>query len=286
MGVKPNSGRCQGGFACVGGLEDTCARRAWRVHYWRKSLNYTIHAYRIGELVLRGNHAFDGGDSEEPWPYAMFVWIIKGADKPIVVDTGPKSIEEINRGLGDMCIEPVTQREGEDIHGILARAHVNPEDVSHVFFTHLHYDHVSNVDVFPNAKLVVSKSGYEEALARLDIGKCWVPGEVIFPMRDEWCERLMLVEDEEALPGIRAFEVGGHTPCSLSVSVQTKAGKAVITGDVVSLYENIENNIPIGVFENKDEVMAAMERIRREADIVLPSHDPKVLERFPGGVIG
>lgn len=249
-------------------------------------MNYEIRAYRTAELVLRGNHAFEGGDPEAGYPYAMFVWIILGGRHPVVVDTGPKSIDEINRGLGDMCIEPVTQREGEDIRAIFARAHIDPADVSHLFFTHLHYDHITNLDLFPNAKLVVDRIGYEEALRRLEIGRCWVPGEVIFPMRDQWQDRLILVEDDEVLPGIRAFHVGGHTPCSMSVSVQTVLGKAVITGDVVSLYENIERDIPIGVYEDRDEVIAAMRRIRAEADIILPSHDPKVLQRYRGGAIG
>lgn len=249
-------------------------------------MNHTIHAYRTGELVLRASHAFECGDPNKGVPYAMFVWIIKGGPSPVVVDTGPKSIQEINRGLSGMCLEPVTRRPGEDIHGILDRAGVDPLDVSHLFLTHLHYDHVSNVDIFANARLVVDASGYREALRRLDLGLCWVPGEVIFPMRDQWQDRLILADDAEILPGIRAIHFGGHTPCSMGVSVQTATGTAIITGDVVSLYENIERDIPIGVLESREEVMAAMERIRREADIVLPSHDPRVLERFEGGVIG
>lgn len=247
---------------------------------------YKIHAYRTAELVLRGDHAFGGGDPTEGWPYAMFVWVITGGDHPIVVDTGPKSIEEINRGLGDMCVEPVAQKSGEDIRGIMDRAGVDPSDVSHVFFTHMHYDHITNIDLFPNARIVAGRVGYEEALRRLEKGLCWVPGEVIFPMRDQWQDRLILVNDDEVLPGIRAFYAGGHTPCSICVSVETALGKAIITGDVVSLYENIERDVPVGVCENRDEVMATMRRIREEADIVLPSHDPKVLERWPGGVIG
>lgn len=246
---------------------------------------YSIRAYRTGELSLRGSHAFDGGDHNEPVPYAMFVWIIKGPERPIIVDTGPKSIDEINRGLGDMCIEPVTQREGEDMLAILARAHVDPAEVSHVFFTHMHYDHVTNIDLFPNARIVADRIGYEEALCRLEKGLCWVPGEVIFPMRDQWSDRVLLVGNQEVLPGIRTLHMGGHTPCSMAVSVHTAKGRAVITGDVVSLYENIERDVPIGVYANREEVMAAMRRIRAEADIILPSHDPKVLKRFPGGLV-
>jgi len=249
-------------------------------------LPYAIHAYRTGELVLRGNHAFDQGDPDQPVPYAMFVFIITGGGAPVVVDTGPKSLDELNRGLGDMLIEPVTQREGEDILGIMARAHVEPSDVGHVFFTHMHYDHITNIDLFPNARIVADRIGYEEALRRLDKGLCWVPGEVIFPMRDQWQDRLILASDQEVLPGLRAFHVGGHTPCSMAISVQTDSGEAVITGDVVSLYANIERDVPIGVYEDRFEVMAAMRRIRAEADIIIPSHDPRLLKRFPDGTIG
>lgn len=249
-------------------------------------VRYTIRVWRTGELVLKGSYAIDGGDPERGFPYAMFVWTIEGDQRPILVDTGPKSIEEINRGVAGMCVEPITQREGEDIHGILRRAGIDPLEVGHVFFTHMHYDHVSNVDLFPNARIVADRIGYDEALRRLEIGKCWVPGEVIFPMRDEWRERVLLAEEQEVLPGIRTFHAGGHTPCSMCVSVETAVGRAVITGDVVSLYENIERDVPIGVYENREQVMAAMRRIRSEADIILPSHDPLVLQRFASGRIG
>lgn len=236
--------------------------------------------------MLRGNHAFDGGDPGQGVAYAMFVWVVSGGERPVVVDTGPKSVREINRGLQGMCVEPVSQREGEDLLAIMARSHVDPNEVGYVFLTHLHYDHVSNLDMFPNARIVVDRTGYQEALRRLEVGKCWVPGEVMFPMRDQWCDRMVFVGDEEVLPGIRTFHAGGHTPCSMCVSVRTRAGRAVITGDVVSLYENIERDVPIGVYESRGEVMAAMSRIRTEADIVLPSHDPRVLERHRGGAVG
>lgn len=249
-------------------------------------MNYTIRAFRTGQLVLRGNHAFEGGDPEAGVPYAMYVWLILGGPQPILVDTGPKSVEEINRGLGDMCIQPVTRRPGEDIGGILASAGVHPLQVRHVFFTHLHYDHCSNADLFPNAKLVVDAAGYREALRRLDLGTCWVPGEIIFPMRDQWQDRLILAEDSEILPGIRTIHLGGHTPCSMAVAVSTARGTAVITGDPVSLYENIERGVPVGVYEDRAAILAAMDRVRREADIVLPAHDPEVLIRHPGGIIG
>lgn len=247
---------------------------------------YTIHAEKTAALSLHGDHVRDDLPHDSEYWFNMYVWILKGGPRPMIVDTGPRSIDEINRGLGDMVIQPTRQGPGEDLPSILTRHGIDPADVSHVFFTHLHYDHCTNYDLFPNATYVVNRQGFEEALRRLETIGPWIPGEVLFPFRDELSDRVLLVEDGEVVPGIRTFWVGGHTPCSQAIAVKTSAGTAIITGDTVSVYENIEEDTPNGVRESTEECMAAMERIRREADIVLPSHDPKVLERHPGGVIG
>jgi hypothetical protein len=58
----------------------------------------------------------------------------------------------------------------------------------------------------------------------------------------------------------------------------------VITSDTVFLYRNIEENVPVGYFYNLEECYDAMETIRNVADVILPTHDPEVLVRHPGGV--
>lgn len=249
-------------------------------------MTYTITACKTAQLTLCGDHVHDGYRKEDARPFNMYVWIVRGGERPILVDTGPKSIEEINRGLGAMVVDPVTQGEGEDLPSILKTHRIDPAEVSHVFFTHLHYDHCTNYDLFPNAQFVVSRRGFGDALNRLSNIGPWIPGEVIFPFRDELAGRVLLVEEEEVLPGIRTLWLGGHTPCSQAILVETRAGRAAITGDVVSVYENIEQDRVVGVHENPVECRVGMARIREAADIILPSHDPEVLVRHPGGVIG
>jgi len=55
-------------------------------------------------------------------------------------------------------------------------------------------------------------------------------------------------------------------------------------GDVAYKYANIEQDLPT---QNADEraCRRAMAKIRSLADI-LPAHDPLVLSRWPGGIIG
>ena len=54
---------------------------------------------------------------------------------------------------------------------------------------------------------------------------------------------------------------------------------------MVGTYKNIEENIPIGLIQNLEEVLSAMERIKKNGGIIIPSHDPEILKRFPGGKI-
>jgi len=67
--------------------------------------------------------------------------------------------------------------------------------------------------------------------------------------------------------------------------VQTEAGRVVLTGDVCFLYDNVERDVPVGFFTDVNQCLRGLERIRQEADIVVPSHDARVLERHPGGRI-
>jgi glyoxylase-like metal-dependent hydrolase (beta-lactamase superfamily II) len=251
------------------------------------SVKYTIHALPLATLVLKGNHAFRGHDEAAKCPYTLYCWLLKGDDgSTILVDTGPKDVEELNKGLEPLCHVPVRQTPDQTLQAHFDRLNVFPDDVDLIILTHLHYDHCTNLDLFPDAEIAVNRKGFEEAVRR---GGGCCPGEVFFPLRDDeyWHSRLRLLEDEEVVrDGISVFHCGGHTPCSQAVVVDTKEGKAVITGDPVSLYRNLEEDVPIGVAEEFDAVERAMKRVRAEADIVIPSHDPDVMKRHPGGVIG
>ncbi len=246
---------------------------------------YKIHPLRNGRCVIAGHHAFSQGNPEERYTYALFVWLILGGDKPIVVDVGLRDVEQMNRGAAGVLAEPITQRPEEAMPAQLARFDLRPEDVGYVFLTHMHFDHVNELDRFTQAVVCVGKREFELATANQWRGS-WAPAEVLDLLCNRWADRLRLVEDEQVLPGIRTFWIGGHTPGSIAIAVNTKLGTAVLTGDTVSLLANIEKDIPVGVCRDVREVRAAMRRIRGEADIVLPSHDPNVFERFPEEVIG
>ena len=95
----------------------------------------------------------------------------------------------------------------------------------------------------------------------------------------------MLKNEQSILPGIDVFWVGTHHHSSIAVKVQTKEG-VVKFSDCMFRYEHITENRLLGINENMYEALEAYERIRNEADILVPMYDPRVLVDYPGGCIG
>jgi glyoxylase-like metal-dependent hydrolase (beta-lactamase superfamily II) len=216
----------------------------------------------------------------ETYEFALYIWLILGGDKPILVDAGLTDVDEMNRGAAHVLREPISQSKHESSTAQLRRFGLTPGDIGHVLITHLHFDHVDDLLDYKNAKVYVGKKEWEGATSA---APSWGHGRIMheFINNPSCRQRLVLVGDEEILPGIESFWVGGHTPGSTAYRVNTAHGKAVLTGDTVSLMANFDQNVPPGVFTSYDECMAAMKKIREKADIVLPSHDPGTLDRWP-----
>ena len=74
-------------------------------------------------------------------PLFYYVWVVKGS-RTIVVDTGFGDVWR--RSVDVTIIRPVA--EGLNALG------VDPAKVEDVIITHMHYDHVGNLALFPNAR--------------------------------------------------------------------------------------------------------------------------------------
>jgi len=85
--------------------------------------------------------------------------------------------------------------------------------------------------------------------------------------------------DAKIIPGIEVYQLGGHTPGTQIVSVETERGTVVLANDVVTRYENIENNWlePAGNMWNLTDLYRAYAFVRMQADVVIPGHDYKFL---------
>lgn len=251
---------------------------------------YTIQALRnfYVDFPVPGLAMYFQEKIDQTVGIAGYVWLVRGEGKTIVVDAGIGRPPEVG-GSGKQMVAHFTIDAGEDTTSLLRRESVSPEQVDWLILTHLHTDHCLNTPLFKNARIVVSRRGWNAitnpAHSSLYLERVF-SREVLDYLRAAG-DRVVFADDEQQiLPGISVFHTGGHTPCSQAVCIETSAGKAVITGDVVSLYGHIEENIPVAYCHDLLECYRAMDRIRREADIILPTHDPDVMVRHPGGRIG
>ena len=243
---------------------------------------YKIYPLKVAEAIEPEPRIFYLGDCSNTIKLYTYFWLIKGEGRTILVDTG-FSFEDgrtINPGI----------KQTKDEHPLfqLKKQNVEPGNVTDVIITHIHWDHLSSViDNFINAKIYVQEKDIKYVL---NPPHPWFSKfvfiETIKKLTSDFKKRVYLISgDKEIIPGIFVFLVGGHTPGSQAVKIKTDSGDAVITGDVVFTYRNIENDIPVGFNSNLEECFLAMKRIRNEADIILPNHDPDILTRY-GDEIG
>jgi glyoxylase-like metal-dependent hydrolase (beta-lactamase superfamily II) len=209
------------------------------------------------------------------------VALIEGPVK-ILVDTSFLSVErtwEIRR-------RRIVRSPAQELAAALAAAGARPEEIAIVIHTHLHYDHAGNNHLFPQARFVVQREELRYALAptTFDASAYFAPSLGVTP--DYLGTKFELLDgDAEIADGVRVIPTPGHTPGHQSVLVDTAGGRYCITGDAVMCYENLEKMIPPGINTSMIDCMASLARISREADHVLPAHEPKVFAcqpaRFP-----
>jgi glyoxylase-like metal-dependent hydrolase (beta-lactamase superfamily II) len=85
------------------------------------------------------------------------------------------------------------------------------------------------------------------------------------------------------VPGIAVHHVGGHTAGMQIVTVAHARGQAVVASDASHYYRNFSERIPFNTLHDLPRMYAAFAKIRELAsseELVLPGHDPLVLERL------
>jgi N-acyl homoserine lactone hydrolase len=250
-----------------------------------------VPEYHLSGLIY-GAH--NQGHRRLPYGYVL----IRGGGHVALVDAGYN-----HKAYGAQLAARFGVRNWHPPREVLAEAGVTPEDVTTIFVTHAHFDHMGNLEDFPNAKVYLQERELSKWVWSMSLDRRfrWLmlgidPADVLRAVDLAREGRLVCVEGdrEDVLPGISlhaAYDT--HTWGSMYVSLRDSSGSWVFAGDLVYTYENLQGDnsddphyIPVGLATGSqfNLVMTADAMVKAAGGDyrrVIPVHEERLKDLYP-----
>lgn len=240
---------------------------------------FKVYAIRYATLEKRASENFIGGDPHDgPMPMDYFVWVAISASATWVIDTGFNAAMAQKRGRQFLRCPA----EGLKLLGVDAAT------VKNLIITHLHYDHIGNFDLFPQARFHMQDSEMAYATGRY-MGNGFFSGayevdEVVAMVRNVYAGRVSFYDgDVELAPNISLHHVGGHTKGLQVVRLWTESGWLVLASDASHYAANMNENRPFPIVVDIGQMVDGWEKLRSLVDDparIIPGHDPLVMQQY------
>jgi glyoxylase-like metal-dependent hydrolase (beta-lactamase superfamily II) len=169
----------------------------------------------------------------------------------------------------------------------LERAGVRVDDITDVIVSHVHWDHLDGIDLFPKARVWIQQAEFEHHLDSAGTVRDRAIDATDARLLAEIARqgRLNLVDGDakEIIPGITVYTGGKHTYASQFAAVKSSGSTVVIASDNLYLYENLMRRVPIAQTLDASSNVAAQGRmltLATDPTLVVPGHDPQVFARF------
>ncbi len=242
--------------------------------------SYDAYAIRYGTIRdFPVRRLAPGADSARRMDIAMMVWLLRAPGRIVLVDAGFYRDRFMRRWQPADYVRP---------DSALARLGVAPGDITDIIVSHVHWDHMDGIDLFPRARVWIQREEYDYYVgpggAPAHPGIDSADAAVLASLQAQGRVSLVNGDSVEVIPGITLYTGGRHTFASQFAGVRTTAGTVVIASDNLYLYENLDRHRPIAQTFDSLSNLAAQDRMRRITSsprLIIPGHDPLVFERFP-----
>jgi glyoxylase-like metal-dependent hydrolase (beta-lactamase superfamily II) len=204
-----------------------------------------IHIIPTGYLKLDGGAMFgivpkrlwnrlNPADDNNLCSWSMRCLLLETGDRKILIDTGMGDKQ-------DAKFRSHFEPHGEEtLLSSLQNKGFQPEDITDVFLTHLHFDHVGGavsrdaegrlVPTFPKARYWSNEVHWQWALHPNEREQASFLQENFVPLRDAGLVHMLPVttEDYQWLPGIRIRYVYGHTEAMMILFIENGHGQTLV----------------------------------------------------------
>ena len=240
---------------------------------------YEVYAIRYATVERKAAENFIGGDAHETAQHMdYFVWLVRNRRHAFVVDTG----------FNAQAAEKRKRRFLQSPTVGLKMLGVEAATVPHVIITHLHYDHIGNFDLFPQATFYLQDEEMAFATGRYMANPFFRHGyeedEVVAMVRNVYAGRVRFFDgDVDFAPGISLHLLGGHTRGLQVVRVWTRIGWLVLASDGSHYYANMRDDRPFPTVFNVGAMVDGWQTMRdlvEDERFIIPGHDPAVMDLY------
>jgi glyoxylase-like metal-dependent hydrolase (beta-lactamase superfamily II) len=155
----------------------------------------------------------------------------------------------------------------------LKQISLSPLDITQVFLSHLHFDHILNVPLFRNASVTVAKSEVEYAGRVLagEIDDLAIPENFQDILSEH---QVRLVEGSLRIDDRTAIEVlPGHTPGGLVVYREGEPATVALCGDVIKNAWDAVKGEPTAASLDPLSGRESIHHVLKKAQVIVPGHD-------------
>ena len=278
-----SSGAVLGAGALGEGISTLAARKGSVAEAAALAPMYEIYALKYaGPFPRKLANYLSGVGWEENIQAPYYLWALKGKDGFVVVDTGCSTTWAREKKLKGY-VNPVD---------VLARIGVNGSNVSKVILTHMHFDHLGGMEMFPQAfpKAVfyIQKKEYDfwtksPYAKRAPFNRDEVAIKATADL--EGTDRLVFTcGDQKLMPGIDLLLCPGHTIALQSVAVNTAKGTAIVASDAMHLLRALKADLPSTIIFDIVGYLSSYDKIKAKAtslDLVFAGHDMVLATDYP-----
>lgn len=157
---------------------------------------------------------------------------------------------------------------------------MTPDDVDAVIMSHLHWDHVLNLDLFRRPPIFVHQRELDYAVSSTRREGDWATPKIL-PALLDGKEVKTVSEGDVLAQGVTVMETPGHSPGQISLQVLTDDGPVCLASDAAQSARSLARLRPEMVFWDETEAVKSLRKVRDAAPVIYPGHDRPV--RFEKG---